>query len=359
MNNLKPKHICIVAPSLKMGGIERALSVLANYFVTQGYRVSYVSCLKGEAFYTLDSKIQVYEPQNKRTGSLWNKVVYYPQLLLFIRQQVKDLVPDVVLSFGDFFNPLVLLAVKGLNVRTFISDRTSPDYRFPKYIQYGKKWLYRESAGFIAQTQRALGYKQKQFGDQLRCTVIPNAIREIQISNVPRKKIVLYVGRFAWEKGPERLIRAFAEIKNNDDWTLHMAGEGPLLGKMKELTKTLSLAERVIFHGSVSDVDSLLSDASIYVMPSVLEGFPNALCEAMAAGLPCVCFDSIPFEAILEHEESGLVIPDGDISALSDKIQQLMQEPELRESLGKKALALSALLKVEKIGDQFLKFMNL
>ena len=356
MNN----NICLVSPSLKVGGIERALVVLANDFAARGLKVSFVSCLAGERFYQLDERVNLTEPAFRRTSSRLNKLVFYPRMLGFIRKQVKKINPDVVLAFGDWFSPLVLLALYDTKYPVFISDRTSPDYKFRFPIPLMKRWLYPRSAGFIAQTQRAAEYKQKQFGDKLNIRVIPNAIREVKAyPETKREKIILYVGRFAWEKGPEHLIRAFAAMEDRQGWKLLMAGSGPLLKHMQELAMQLNLENDIIFPGKVEDVDKLYARAGIYVLPSVLEGFPNSLCEAMAAGLPVVCFDSIPWEEILEPGESGLVVKNNDISQLTETLQELVKNRDLRESLGRNAVFIRDHLSVEKIGDRVLEFIQL
>ena len=359
MNRNTAETICLVSPSLKVGGIERALVVLANDFVARGLKVSFVSCLAGGHFYQLDERITLIEPKFRRSASKLNKLVFYPRMLGFIRKEVRKINPDVVLAFGDWFSPLVLLALYGTKYPVFISDRTSPDYKFSFPIPFMKRWLYPRSAGFIAQTQRAVEYKQKQFGDKLNIRVIPNAIREVKsFPDVKCEKIILYVGRFAWEKGPERLIRAFAAMEDRQGWKLQMAGSGPLLKPMQELAKQLNLENDIIFLGKVEDVDQLYAKTSIYVLPSVLEGFPNSLCEAMAAGLPVICFDSIPWDEILEPGKSGLVVKNNDISQLTETLQELIQNKNLRESLGQNALSIKDRLSKKKIGEQVLEFIK-
>lgn len=359
MNKIKKSnYICIISPSLKMGGIERALTVLANFFAARDYSVTFVSCLKGQHFYTLSDTIKLIEPDFSHSGGLISGITFYPRLMHFIRSLVKKENPTSVLAFGDWFSPLVLLALYGTKYPVYISDRTSPDYKFRFPIPQLKKWLYPRSAGFIAQTRRAADYKQKQFGDRLNIRVIPNALREVTLfPETEREKIILYVGRFAWEKGPERLIRAFAAIENRDGWQLHMAGSGPLLAPMKKLTQELKLDDEITFLGKVDDVDRLFARSSMYVLPSVLEGFPNSLCEAMAAGLPVICFDSIPHEEILVSGESGIVIKDGNTDELSAQLKALMQNNHERERLGLNAMRMSENLKLSHIGPKVLDFM--
>ncbi len=354
---MRNKLICIISPSLKIGGIERALSVLANYFVSQSYKVVFISCLSGDKFYQLDERITFVEPDFKRTGSYPNKILFYPRIMQFIRKYVKAVNPDAVLAFGDWFSPLVLFALYGTQFPVFISDRTSPDYKFKKTIQFAKKWLYPQSAGFIAQTSRAAEYKKHQFGGKLNIQVIPNAIRDVKLIDVERENIILYVGRFAWEKGPERLIRAYYSLPEKHGWKLQLAGSGPLLIPMQKLVNELGLEEYVSFPGKTENVDLLFAKAKIFVLPSILEGYPNALCEAMAAGLPCICFDSIPTESFMIDGYNGLIVKADNIGLLSKTIYSLINDETLRLRLGNNAMKIRGQLNTDQIGPQVLEFM--
>lgn len=351
--------ITIVAPSRKMGGIERTLSVIANKWVAQGFKITYISCLKSDPFYKFDAAIKVIEPNFKRSGGFMNKIFFYPRLINYIRKQVKKEKPDRILSFGDFFNPLVLLALYGLKIPVYISDRTSADYIFPRYISVLKQKLYPKAAGFIAQTPIAYRAKAIQFGENFRKTIIPNPIRKIKENPIPKENSILYVGRFAWEKNPNALIEAFSKIENKGNWKLIMAGDGPQLKDMKTKAVSLGLDGQVNFLGAVTDVDSLLCKASIYVLPSVLEGFPNALCEAMAAKLPVICFESIPYESIITPNKEGFVIQEGDIEALSNTLYELMNDESMRIKIGENAYKKSKNWNIETIIEQYNKFLKL
>lgn len=351
--------ILIVAPSRKMGGIERALSVLANEWAEQGFEVVYVSCLKSEPFYQLHEKNQVVEPSFKRAGGTFNKMFFYPKLLRYLRNEFKFHQPDRILSFGDFFNPLVLLAAQGLKIPVYISDRTSADFKFPFYIKYLKQKLYPHASGFIAQTQRAYDAKRNQFGEKFNQTIIPNAIRPVNKIDVPKENIILYAGRFSWEKNPGALIEAYADIKDKKEWRLVMLGDGPLWNEMKTKASKLGLENQIDFLGAVSDIDLWLNKASIFVLPSVLEGFPNALCEAMTAGLPVVCFDSIAYESLLIHKQEGIVVPYENVNYLSKSINELIINQSMRDSLGNKASKRAENWRLENVIVNYNQFLKL
>lgn len=354
--------ILIVSPSLKLGGIERALTVLANHWSLSGIDVLFLSCLKHEAFYQLEENIKLIEPNFERSHGVTDKLLFYPRLLLFIRREVKKNNPDRVLVFGDWFSPITLLALIGLKFPVYISDRTIPNYKFKFPIPQLKKWLYPKSAGFIAQTKRSKEYKEKIFGSKLRIEVIPNALPDLINDtevNAQKSNKIIYVGRFAWEKDPEILIRSMAFVtKKHPNWVLEMAGTGPLLNPMKELVKTLNLESNIVFLGKVSQVATLYKSADVLVLPSVVEGFPNTLIEAMSFGLPCICFTDIPYEDIITPKVDGCVVSNRSAELLANAMMELIEDENLRVSMGKNAEGAVQRFAKDKIAQKLLDFMK-
>jgi GalNAc-alpha-(1->4)-GalNAc-alpha-(1->3)-diNAcBac-PP-undecaprenol alpha-1,4-N-acetyl-D-galactosaminyltransferase len=350
--------ILVISPSLKMGGIERALTVLANYFASVGHKVVFISCQENEPFYKLEEPIDFYEFKYTRKAGALNKVLFYYNLIAFLRKKITLVKPDSVLSFGDVFNPLVLLALYNKKVPVFISDRTSPDFPFNPIVKFGKKWLYPKATGFIAQTERAAKYKQTEFKNALNIKIIPNAIKPLKTHpEITRKKQVVYVGRLSKEKGVARLIEAFSKIKNKN-WNLVLAGDGPETNNLKQLVNELQIQDKVVFLGKVNEIDKLLAESSIFVLPSFLEGFPNALCEAMVGGLPSICFDCIPHEELIEDSINGFVVKNDDIDGLSAAIDRLTEDEVLRNEIGNKALEIGNKLSLETIGQEYLNFIS-
>ena len=354
--------ICIISPSLKLGGIERALTTLAHEFHALGHEVHFITCLKDNHFYILPEGVILYEPTFKRRVSRANKLLFYPRLLNYICTTVNKINSSKVLVFGDWFSTITLLALLGLKFPVYISDRTIPNYKFKFPIPQLKKWLYPKSAGFIAQTQRSKEFKEKIFGKKLKIQVIPNALPEFdkkQQINVEQQNKIIYVGRFAWEKDPEILIRAMDFVaKKNPNWVLEMAGTGPLLNPMKALVKELNLDSNVVFLGNVNQVATLYQSAKILVLPSVVEGFPNTLIEAMSFGLPCICFNDIPYEDIITPQMDGYVVSERSAKLLANAINEIIGDDALRETIGKNAQVSVKRFSKEKIAQKLLEFMK-
>jgi len=356
---MESKTILIVAPSLQGGGIERVLTNLSEHFVNRGHRVIYVACRSGNHFYKLSNEVIFREPSFIHTASAKFKALNYYKTIRFIRKQIKEFKPDTILSFGDIINPLALMANYRLGYPIYISDRISPKQKLGYTKDFLKKITYPHATGIIAQSSIAAAYKREVFGNDINVTIIPNALREVkECTNVKgKRKWVIGVGRLSFEKGFDRLIEAFAKIKDNEEWKLVLAGDGPVRKELEKLVAELGVKNRVAFLGMIKDVDSFLAEGSIFVLPSRCEGFPNALCEAMASPLPCISFDSVSASDIIENRVSGVVIPDGDIDALAHEIQTLMDDEQLRNSYAEKAYHIREKLEKNKVGDEFLNYI--
>lgn len=345
-----------MAPSLQGGGIERALTTLSSHFVERGHKVVYIACRAGKHFYELNPQVIFREPSFVHTASSRLKLLNYYKTIRFIRKQLKEFKPDTILSFGDIINPLALLANRGLDYPIYISDRISPKQYLGRFKNFMKQITYRKATGIIAQSSFAAEYKRQVFGNNINLRVIPNSLRKIDSYDVEKKNWVIGVGRLSHEKGYDRLIEAFAKIEGHDEWNLVLVGDGPVRDQLEQQAKTLGIENRVEFLGMRKDVDHLLSESKIYVIPSRCEGFPNALCEAMASPLPCIAFDSIAAN-LIENHVNGVVVPDGDIQGLADEMIALMDNEKIREKYAAEAIHIRKRLDPEKIGDEFLDFI--
>jgi glycosyltransferase involved in cell wall biosynthesis len=139
------------------------------------------------------------------------------------------------------------------------------------------------------------------------------------------QSLVLTVARLDWQKGLDLLLRAAALVPTA---RFAIAGDGTDRARLEQLAVELGVAERVTFLGERADVADLLASADVFVLPSVLEGLPLAVLEAMAAGVPVVGTDVPGTREAIRHDDSGLLIPPGDAPSLARAIQSLIDAPD-------------------------------
>jgi glycosyltransferase involved in cell wall biosynthesis len=159
---------------------------------------------------------------------------------------------------------------------------------------------------------------------------------------------VIAVGRLSAEKGHAKLLEAFQPLAARfPDWELVIHGEGSERPRLEQLAAHLGVGERVTLPGWSKDVESVLREADLFVLPSRYEGFPNALLEAMAAGVASISFDcdSGPRE-IIRNGIDGLLVPPGDVTALTQAMASLMSDEANRRQLASQARSV-----VERFGQ--------
>lgn len=155
---------------------------------------------------------------------------------------------------------------------------------------------------------------------------------------VPRNApIVFWAGRLDRVKGLGHLIDAFAGVARSSVAHLLLAGDGPLRESLGERIERADLASRVHLLGARRDVPSLLRATDVFVFPSLTEGLPNALLEAMACGCPIVTTDVPGCRDLITAGETGLIVPFGDVAALSTAIMRLLDDRGLARQLGARA----------------------
>lgn len=333
--------ICLVIPSLHAGGMERVMSELASYFCSNAelevHLVMYG--IKPELFYSIPPNISIHMPdfEFKNKLRLW----FTFRTLLFLRKKIKSITPDSILSFGEYWNNFVLIALFGLKFPVYVSDRCQPDKSLGKIHNALRRFLYTRSTGVIVQTKKAKDiYQQILPGTKLH--VIGNPIREIIANQTDIKEnIVLSVGRLINSKHHDELIKLFAKI-GLPDWKLVIVGGEAIkqqnLKKLQNLVSELNAEDRIELAGSRNDVDSFYKKSKIFAFTSSSEGFPNVIGEAMSAGLPVVAFDCIagPSEMI-EDNKNGFLIPVSDYSDFQNRLSFLIENESKRIEFGDNA----------------------
>jgi GalNAc-alpha-(1->4)-GalNAc-alpha-(1->3)-diNAcBac-PP-undecaprenol alpha-1,4-N-acetyl-D-galactosaminyltransferase len=349
------KKICVVGPCLTMGGMERASATVANAMADAGHQVMYLAMFRHPVFFKLRPAVQYDEPEGGYSKSL--RLLY---TIPRIRRVIRGFDPEVILVFNKLYAAVVMLALVNTRYPVVISERSSPLFRWRTPLRLFMRVVFflTRPAGIIAQTSLAAGYQQRYFGKRIPIEVIPNPVRPVKLGNEIREPIILAVGRLNDPlKGFDRLIHSFSMLKNQT-WKLVFAGGDEEGTSLKKLADQLGVGNRIQFLGKVEDMDAWYARAGMFVIPSRSEGFPNALCEAMAAGLPCISFDFVAGPRdIITDRENGILVKDGDVTGLAREVDALIANEHERNRLGRNALVIRDRFDEQIITRRILSFI--
>lgn len=347
--------IVLITPLLDLGGGQRYITELANYWSKTGHDVTIIVLRDGEIFYSILDKVRVVKLDYKYSGKL-SKIYSGFKTMLNLRKRVKHIQPDFVLSILSTTNILTILATSFLGTKVFIEDVMSPLKKRSKRILLLRKILYKRATGIIALTDLAKEMLENETGHP-NIRVISNPVSNFKINeNIKKEKIIINVGRLNPYKGQKYFLEACANLKD-PDWKFVILGEGELRDDLEKQAKKLGIMERLIMPGAVKNVNDWLAKASIFAFPSVSEALPIALIEAMCSGLPCVSFDCVtgPSEMI-EDGKNGYLVPVGDVDLFTVRLKELMHNRELRNKFSKNAVKVNDKFSIEKISKEILEF---
>jgi GalNAc-alpha-(1->4)-GalNAc-alpha-(1->3)-diNAcBac-PP-undecaprenol alpha-1,4-N-acetyl-D-galactosaminyltransferase len=341
--------ILLLVSSLGAGGAERVAATLVNSWSAHGHNVTLMPTFseRGECFYQISAAARLVYLADLTGPLVSGRLLAYLQRLRALRRFMAEMSPDVVISFLPNVNIMVLLASRGLGLNTVVCERTDP-FEMPvgRLLNVLRAILYPQASRLVVQTEAVASKFRALRRPVPPVAVIGNPIPEefaageapLQLSDgVPKR--LLAVGRLSEEKRFDRLIQAFASISHrHPGWTLRIVGEGPERAKLESLVAQLCIGGRVELPGRRSDIKVEFMNADVYALTSKFEGFPNALLEAMASGLPCVATDcpSGPSE-ISEQGRTALLVPVDDSPALECALDELMGNSVKRRELAELA----------------------
>jgi glycosyltransferase involved in cell wall biosynthesis len=351
----RPMRIALVISSLSGGGAERVLSTLAGYWARGGHDVTVVTVGSRETdVYALGAGVRrVTLDLARPSRHVVEALVRSSRRVFALRRALVRLEPDVVVSFIASANVLSLLATSGTGVSVVVCERTDPRrHRIGMPRAALRRLLYPRAAGLVVQTESLASWGRDLCS---RVHVIPNFVERPHISADPGNDRgglrLMAMGSLRPEKGFDLLIEAFARIAaSHPQWSLTILGDGPERLRLDALVASARLQDRVSMPGRTSEPWRHLAAAHAFALSSRREGFPNALLEAMASGLPVVAFDcpSGPAE-IIEHGRNGLLVEAGDVSRLAAALDRIMSSPEERARIGESAREIAVRLAPERI----------
>ena len=196
--------------------------------------------------------------------------------------------------------------------------------------------LVRKFDRFVVLTEE----DSKMWGEMPNIRVIPNAANFIaqKYSDCSEKRVIA-VGRLDYQKSFDRLILVWDKVHEKmPDWRLDIFGQGEWKAMLQGMIDERGLQDCVRLNGPTKDIGKEYAESSMLVMSSHYEGFPMVMIEAMACGLPAVCFDfKCGPRDIIDEGENGLIVRDGDVEGLAEAIVKLMEDEELMKWMGENA----------------------
>lgn len=349
------KKICFVMNSMDAGGAERVVALLANSFDNRGYKVSLVVTSNKDSFYKLNegikySKLNLTSEKCSLFKRIQTNILEIIRLVKYFRREN----PDVVISF--IRNVPTIISAKLANKKVIISERNNPYYDPPNKVwRILRKFFYPLADGIVFQTNNVKNYFSKRI--RQKSCVIPNPLNENipQLSSNPRKNIIVNVGRLAKQKDQKTLILAFNIVnKKFPDYKLIIYGEGPLREELNSLIANLGLKNNVLLYGKEKDIYNKIKDAKVFVLSSIYEGYPNALIEAMALGIPVVSTncDFGPSE-IIKNGINGFLVEVGDYQGLANKILTILENEKLSNEFSGNSYKIRQLLSIDEITNKW------
>ena len=181
---------------------------------------------------------------------------------------------------------------------------------------------------------------------RLAVDVVPNGVdlaRFVARDHAPHDGLrVGFLGRLVRNKGPEIAVRAIAEaVRGGLDATISLVGEGPERASLERLAVDAEIRDRVHFEGYRPDPEAWLQGIDVLVRPSITEGMPLGVLEAMAAGVPVVASDVPGNAGLVCNGESGILVPIGDPAALARALQRLSQDAGARARIREAGLRIA------------------
>lgn len=335
--------IHFIISSIGHGGAERVLVLMANNLAKNSdNEISVITLFNKKDNYRLNPSIKrerlkesPYIPSHT-LRSIINLSRYY--------RSVANR-PDIIISFITLTNLICIIVAKLFKIKIIAQEHNS-------YLRYmngrkiitklTKKYVYKMADLVTVLTSFDLPYYTK-FGVNVRVMPNPCTFIPIKYNSHRREKTILAVGHLDryHHKGFDNLVKLIAPILiSNPEWKLKIAGYGSKgLEYLSKLVNQYNLENQVLFLGFVDNVSELMQRSSIFILSSRFEGLPMVLLEAMSQGMACISYNCKTGPSdIIEHGVNGILIDDQDSLKMQEKLNELINNENLRIQLSYEAI---------------------
>jgi glycosyltransferase involved in cell wall biosynthesis len=352
----RPRDLFIVANNIEeLGGLQRVAHLLAGLFAERGHRVrligirpftpahdyassdAYTTCVIGDEpprgrLSALGNRPQPLGRPTAQEVERLNKIFAGPGGGIVICMQIHAM--NWVAAADTSHLHVIGMSHESFAASVGITQATRGSLRFRQIEK-----LYRDIDAFLLLTQAdAESFRRVGLNNT---GVMPNpvALRPTRVAELEAPTIIT-VGRLAPEKNYQALIAAFVELAPEyPEWSVKIFGDGGMRELLQRQIDSAGLTDRVLLMGTTNDVEGALLDSSMFALSSDSEGLPLVLVEAMVCGVPCVSYDCSPgIREIITDGQDGLVVTNRSVTALAAGIRRLIEDTELRRSMGRAAV---------------------
>ena len=352
-------HIVIVTAAMRAGGSERVIAQLLKEWSNNGVDCTLIMLLKEPIFYDIPESVNVIKIGEVHNNHYIDKLKKYQR----VREIVKSIKPDVVLSLPEEIGVYVIGALLGTKIPVVVSERNNP-WVMPnkKPTRAFRRLLYPFADGFVFQTKQAASFFSEKI--QNKGIVLKNPL---DVSRIPapydgeREKIIVGAGRLEKQKNFPLLIDAFAKFyESHQDYKLIIYGDGSLKESLETYARTRLPETAFSFPGKASDLPNRVNRARAFVLSSDYEGVPNVLIEAMAMGVPSVATDCAPGGAadLITDGVNGFITPVGDVDALAEKIIEVVDNKSISDRFSSESVKIVKQLDAVIVCREWQKYLE-
>lgn len=351
--------VVFIVPCLRGGGAERVMVLLANAMVEKVHKITFIFTMDEVRNYDLDRRIEIVI-NNKKRDPLGQ--------IAFIRKYMKENRDAVFVSFFTYQNLYSLLAKIFLPTKVIVSERNDP-----KKTLYGRKglerlrnYLYTKADRIVFQTEEAKQYFSKEI--QIKGIIICNPLSPLlpEVYEGERDKRIVAVARLNKQKNLPMLISGVSDfLSKNPEYCLEIYGESDprdpnIKSDLMKLAENKGISGQVKLMGFVSNVTEMIRNASLYVSTSNYEGISNAMLEALAMGLPCVCTDCPVGGArmFVKNGMNGYLVPVGNEELFREALFKALSNKKWGAACSVEASNLRKQLSVNTIAEEWINVLN-
>lgn len=340
--------ILFVSTGISYGGAYKIFVWLANMLSKAGHEITLLTYRSDKqiSYQSIDPAIhRLYSPTESHGKSLLGCLRTARMLRRLIHREGYD--------FGIAFLPpaqirLSLACLMSRKTKVMLSQRGDPLH---------ERWLLPSDA-YVFQTEYAKSHYP--YWIRKKSAIIPNPVIPLARTKprIPEKRIV-NLARWEFQiKRQDVLVQAFNQISERyPDYTLELYGSGR---DAESLSKMAAKNPRIKLMKTSEDVQEVMQNAAMFVLSSDHEGIPNALLEAMSLGVPCISTDYSPggVDSLIQDGVSGLIVPRGDVNALSIAMERFISDADLAESCGAAGCGIVSSFSEERIARMWLDYIE-